>query len=196
MKRESSVERKTKETDIKINLKLDLIKDSNVDSGIPFLDHMLKSMSRHGRFYLDLKCLGDTIIDDHHSAEDIGITLGTAFKKALGVKSGINRFGDINIPMDETLTLIAIDLSGRSFFKYEGISLNGYVGKYSEELTIEFLKSFAGNLGCNLHVKVFHGENKHHIHESIFKGLGIALYKATMFDEMLDGKLLTEKGIY
>lgn len=195
MKRKSKITRTTNETDISIELELTSLKKSDINSGVPFLDHMLSSMSRHGRFYIKLNCTGDIQIDNHHSVEDIGICLGLAFKKALGDKAGIVRFGDAIIPMDDALTMTVVDISGRSFFRYEGRDLKGYIDKYSEELTIEFLKSFALHAEINLHVNQFYGENRHHVHESIFKALGLAMFKAVSFDEFLDGGILSTKGM-
>lgn len=195
MKRHGMVNRKTKETDISIDLVLESIEQSKINSGVPFFDHMLASMSRHGRFCLDLTCKGDREIDDHHSVEDVGIALGQAFKQALGDKSGIKRFGDATIPMDDALTLVAIDLSGRPYYKYTGPGLNSTIGAYSEELTDEFLRAFSMNAGVNLHVSVFYGQNKHHVHETIFKALGLALAKAVAVDESLGGQIPSTKGI-
>jgi imidazoleglycerol-phosphate dehydratase len=194
MKRQGTITRKTKETDISAELLLESTEQSTIMSGVPFFDHMLSAMSRHGRFRLALTCKGDREIDDHHSVEDIGIALGQAFKSALGDKAGITRFGDATIPMDDALTLVAIDLSGRPFYKYTGPELNGSIGGFSEELTDEFLRAFAVNAGVNLHVTVFYGQNKHHVHETIFKALGIALAKAVAFDETLGGQIPSTKG--
>lgn len=194
MKRRGTVTRKTKETDISIDVILESIEQSKINSGVPFFDHMLASMSKHGRFLLDLSCKGDREIDDHHSVEDVGIALGQAFKQALGNKSGITRFGDATIPMDDALTMVAIDLSGRPFYKYTGPALNGSIGTFSEELTDEFLRAFAMNAGVNLHVSVFYGQNRHHVHETIYKALGIALAKAVAVDETLGGQIPSTKG--
>ncbi len=195
MDRKSQIKRKTQETDIVLKLKLDSIEKSIINSGEPFFDHMLNSMSKHGRFFLDLQCIGDNEIDDHHSIEDVGICLGKAFKKALGDIAGCKRFGDAIIPMDDALAMVAIDLSGRPHFRYSGQELQGYIGRFSEELTIECLKSFAFNAGINLHVTLFHGENRHHIHESIFKAFGIALYKACSIDPFLKNEVQSTKGV-
>ena len=194
MKRKSEEKRKTRETDIAIELELSSLENSVIDSGVPFFDHMLSSLSRHGRFFLKLSCSGDHHIDDHHSVEDIGISLGSAFRKILGDKKGIRRFGDATVPMDDALTLAAVDLSGRAYFRYDGMELKGTIKKYSEELTIEFLRSFASSAGINLHVKVINGENRHHIHESIFKALGIALFKAYSIDGSLENSIPSTKG--
>lgn len=195
MIRKSSYHRKTKETDITLSLELASASDVKVNSGVPFLDHMLASFARHGRFGLELSCKGDTQIDDHHSVEDIGICLGTALAEALGDKAGIVRFGDAVVPMDDALILAAVDLSGRGYFAYKGPELRGNIGRYSEELTSEFLRSFALNAGMNLHIQVLNGDNRHHIHEAIFKSLGLAVYKAVLTDSLLGGNVLSTKGI-
>ncbi|MFC1669985.1 imidazoleglycerol-phosphate dehydratase HisB [Spirochaetota bacterium] len=195
MKRKSKNERTTNETDIKIELELASLEKSVIDSGVPFFDHMLNSMSKHGRFYLNLECNGDVQVDDHHTVEDIGIAFGKAFKKALGNKEGIKRFGDATIPMDDALAMVAVDLSGRAHYKYSGPELKGYIKKYSEELTTEFLRAFAIKGEINLHVVLMHGDNSHHIHESIFKALGVALYKAVSIDPFLNGEVLSTKGM-
>ncbi len=194
MERKGSSKRKTSETDITVELILESRKPSEISSGVPFFDHMLGSMSKHGRFFLKLLCKGDNDVDDHHSVEDIGITMGQALKEALGDKSGITRFGDVTIPMDDALTLVAIDLSGRPFYKYSGPELSGYIGDFSEELTDEFLRALATHAGINLHVTVFYGQNKHHVHETIYKALGIAVYKAASMDDFLKGDVLSTKG--
>ncbi|MBP7735918.1 MAG: imidazoleglycerol-phosphate dehydratase HisB [Spirochaetes bacterium] len=194
MERKGSVKRKTKETDIALELILDSVEKSEIASGVPFFDHMLESMSKHGRFRLTLSCKGDNDIDDHHSVEDIGICLGQALKQALGDKAGIVRFGDVTIPMDDALTLVAVDLSGRPFYKYTGPLLNGSIATYSEELTDEFLRALAMNAGINLHVMVYYGQNKHHVHETIFKALGISLYRAASRDLGLKGEVPSTKG--
>ncbi len=194
MKRQADFTRKTKETDISVDIELFSKRESKIESGVPFFDHMLSSLSRHGRFSLRLKCSGDTHVDDHHTVEDVGICLGGAFNKVLGKKEGIRRFGDATIPMDDALALAAVDISGRPCFRYQGAELSGTIKKYSEELTLEFLKSFSTHAGINLHVRLLHGENRHHIHESIFKALGIALSKACEIDPFLEGEPLTTKG--
>ncbi len=195
MERKSEIKRKTSETDIILKLVLDSFKKSKINSGESFFDHMLNSMSKHGRFFLDLQCKGDYEIDDHHSIEDVGICLGKALKKALGDIAGCRRFGDATIPMDDALAMVAIDLSGRPHFRYSGPELQGYIGRFSEELTLECIKSFAFNAEINLHVTLFHGENRHHIHESIFKALGVALYKAYSRDPFLQDEVQSTKGV-
>jgi imidazoleglycerol-phosphate dehydratase len=194
MNRKSEIKRKTSETDISIKLVLESMEKYEIKSGVPFFDHMLGSMSKHGRFALELQCKGDFEIDAHHSVEDIGICMGKAFKKAFGDLTGVSRFGDASVPMDDSLARVVVDLSGRSFFKYTGQELKGYIGDYDAELTIEFLRAFASNAGINLHVSVLYGENSHHIHEAVFKALGIALYKAAAIDEFLKDNIQSTKG--
>ena len=194
MERISVIERKTTETDIRVELNLDKAGISNIDTGIPFFDHMLNSMMRHGRFAASVKCKGDIEIDDHHTIEDIGICMGKAFKEAMGDKAGIKRFASVVIPMDDALTLVSVDLSGRAFFKYTGTELKGYIKEYSEELTLEFLRSFSDNAQINLHIEQKYGDNRHHIHESIFKALGLALYQGCMIDASLGGNIPSTKG--
>lgn len=194
MSRYSLIKRKTLETDINLELDLDRPADSEISSGVDFFNHMLKSMAKHGRFYLNLSCAGDTHVDDHHTVEDIGICLGMAFREALGKKEGIRRFGSSMIPMDDALAVTVVDISGRSFFKYTGQNLSGYIKNFSEELTVEFLRSFSDNAGINLHVEVRYGDNRHHIHEAIFKSLGIALFNAVSIDETIKGAIPSLKG--
>ena len=194
MERQATVHRKTKETDIALTLRLDCAEPSIIVSGVPFFDHMLNSMARHGRFQVNLSCRGDHAIDDHHSVEDIGICLGRALAQALGERAGIHRFGDATVPMDDALTQVAVDISGRAFFSYRGGALSGQINRYSEELTLEFLRAFADNAGVNLHVVRLYGENRHHIHESVFKALGVALRRAVLADPSLGGAVASTKG--
>lgn len=194
MERKSNITRRTSETDIKISLQIDGQVPSRIFSGVPFFDHMLSAMVRHGRFALDLQCTGDTEVDDHHTVEDIGICLGKAIHKSLGEKSGIMRFGDAMVPMDDALAQVAVDLSGRAYFHYSGPQLAGRIGAYSEELTLEFLRALSAHAELNLHVIVHHGENRHHIHEAVFKALGIALRKAWSEDAKLQGEIPSTKG--
>jgi imidazoleglycerol-phosphate dehydratase len=195
MIRKAAYSRKTKETDIEIAVELAVAGGAiKIDSGVPFFDHMLSSFARHGRFAIDLRCKGDTQVDDHHTVEDVGICLGFAIREALGEKKGITRFGDAVIPMDDALAMAAVDLSGRAYFSYSGTELRGYIARYSEELTMEFLNALASNAGMNLHVHVMSGQNRHHIHEAIFKALGLALYKAVAIDPLLGEDILSTKG--
>ncbi|MDR3237514.1 MAG: imidazoleglycerol-phosphate dehydratase HisB [Spirochaetia bacterium] len=193
--RKSECSRKTNETDVAVSVELASCGSVNIASGVPFLDHMLSSFARHGRFGLSVVCKGDTHIDDHHSVEDIGICLGSAVSSALGDKKGICRFGEAVIPMDDALALASVDLSGRGHFAYKGTELRGYIGRYSEELTVEFLRAFCVNGGMNLHLQILDGSNRHHIHEAAFKAVGIALYKAVLIDPLLGGGILSTKGV-
>ncbi|HPI15063.1 MAG TPA: imidazoleglycerol-phosphate dehydratase HisB [Spirochaetota bacterium] len=192
--RKAEIKRKTSETDISIRLVLDSIEKSSISTGVPFFDHMLDAMARHGHFFLDMACGGDYELDDHHTIEDTGICLGRAFKKALGDKAGIARFGHSAVPMDDALAMSVVDLSGRSYFLYTGPELSGYINRYSEELTLEFLRSFASNAEMNLHVMLFYGKNRHHIHEAIFKSLAVALGNACAILPGLGGIVPSTKG--
>lgn len=194
MSRYSLIERKTNETEIRLELDLDRVQNSVISSGVDFFDHMLNSMSRHGRFFMNLKCKGDTQVDDHHTVEDVGICLGMAFRQALGKKEGIRRFGHAMVPMDDSLAMAVVDLSGRSYFRYTGMQLGGRIKNYDEELTVEFLRSFSDNAGMNLHVELRYGDNRHHIHEAIFKSLGVALYAAFSIDNSIGGAVPSVKG--
>ncbi len=194
MIRKAEIKRKTSETDITLKLMLENTEKLEINSGVPFFDHMLSAMSKHGRFSLELQCKGDLAVDDHHSIEDIGICLGKAFKKALGDLSGVIRFGDATVPMDDSLAKVAVDLSGRPYFKYTGQELKGFIGNYDAELTKEFLRSFASNAEINLHISVLYGDNGHHIHEAIFKALGLSLYRASSIDTLLKDNIQSTKG--
>ena len=191
--RNSKVLRKTKETDIKLKIEIDGIGTSNINTGIPFLDHMLDLFSIHGFFNLDIKAKGDIDIDFHHTTEDIGIVLGSAIKNALGNKEKIKRYGYFTLPMDETLCSVSIDISNRPYLIFnvpevkENNTFNIFLAK-------EFFIAFANNLGMNLHINVKYGENEHHIIESIFKAFARALDMATSFDERIIG-VCSSKGI-
>jgi imidazoleglycerol-phosphate dehydratase len=194
MLRKAEIKRKTKETDISLKLILESTEKLEISSGVPFFDHMLSAMSKHGRFALEVQCKGDLEVDSHHSVEDIGICLGKAFKKALGDMTGVTRFGDASVPMDDSLAKAVVDISGRPYFKYTGQDLKGSIGNYDAELTVEFLKSLAFNADINLHVSVLYGENGHHIHEAIFKAIGLALYRASAIDALLKDNIQSTKG--
>jgi imidazoleglycerol-phosphate dehydratase len=174
------IERKTNETYIKLKINLDGEGKYTFDTEIPFFEHMLSHISKHSGIDMDLFLRGDLEIDCHHSVEDTGIVFGKLLYEALGDKKGIFRYGHFTLPMDEVLTTVAIDLGGRYHFKYTGPDLSkmGKFGIYDSELTLEFLEKFAMNAKMNLHVLVHYGKNRHHIHESIFKGLGKALKMA------------------
>lgn len=178
--RYAKIERKTKETDILLEITLDSSEESSIQSGVPFLDHMIGALAKHGNMKVNLLCRGDTHIDDHHSVEDIGICMGRAFRDALGDKKGICRFGSAAIPLDEALTETVIDISGRPYFVYTGSPLEGRIGGYDAQLTTEFLYSFVANAAINCHVLQKYGVNLHHIHETIFKSLAVALRQAVL----------------
>ena len=193
--RVAEIIRKTKETDIKLKIDLDGKGNSNIDSGCGFLDHMLTLFAKHGRFDLDVFCKGDTEVDYHHTVEDIGICLGQAFKKALGDKKGINRYGDTALPMDESLILSAVDVSGRSFLAYNLNPKAKRVGNFDVELVDEFYQAFASNLGANLHVKQLAGKNAHHIIEAVFKAVSRSLRKAVKIDSDAINEIPSTKGV-
>ena len=192
--REYELSRKTNETNIQLWLSLDG-GACEVDSGCGFLDHMLTLFARHGRFGLRLRCMGDVEVDYHHTTEDIGICLGTAFAKALGDKAGIVRYGDITLPMDEALILCAVDLSGRACLVYDVQPPTEKVGDFDTELVKEFLLAFVRTSGVTLHVRELSGENSHHILEGVFKALGRALAKAAAVDPALGGEIPSTKGV-
>lgn len=191
----TSEARKTSETDIKLSLNLRGKGKYNFDTEIPFFDHMLSHIAKHGQIDMDIWLRGDIGIDCHHSVEDTAILLGSTLHKQLGNKAGINRYGHFTIPMDEVLTTVAVDLGGRFYFKYTGPKLEGKFGIYDAELSLEFLQKFALNAKMNLHVVVHYGENRHHIHESIFKGLGRALRQAIAYDDNAIGVIPSTKGV-
>ena len=192
--RKSSVSRKTGETDITLSLNLDGTGVSNVDTGIGFLDHMLKSFSKHGFFDMNLVVKGDLEVDSHHTIEDTGIVLGKAIKEAVGDKSGIKRYGSFIMPMDETLILCAIDLSGRPYLSYDLDLTVPKVGSFDTEMTKEFFYAVSYAAEMNLHIKQISGSNNHHIIEATFKAFANALDLAVSYDPRLDGGLLSTKG--
>ncbi|MCL2078586.1 MAG: imidazoleglycerol-phosphate dehydratase HisB [Oscillospiraceae bacterium] len=193
--RNSDVLRKTKETDIKLALSLDGSGKSNVSTGIGFLDHMLELFAAHGRFDLDIDCTGDMYVDGHHSVEDIGICLGTAFSQALGDAGGICRFSDVTVPMDEALVLCAVDVCGRGHLGFD-VALPEYVvGDLESELFEEFLLAFVRKAGVNVHIRLLCGKNAHHILEACFKALARALRAAVKIDSELGGEIPSTKGV-
>lgn len=193
--RSATINRKTAETDIKLTLNLDGRGDSNINSGCGFLDHMLILFAKHGRFDLDLECVGDTDVDDHHTVEDIGISLGLAFKEALGDKKGVERYGNMILPMDETLILSAVDFSGRSYLNY-GLDIpTEKVGTFDTELVEEFFLGFVRNAECNLHIKQLDGTNSHHIIEGAFKSVARSMKNAVKIDEKFADEILSTKGV-
>jgi len=192
--RKYELNRKTKETDIKLALCLEG-GDSTIDTGCGFLDHMLTLFANHGRFGLKISCVGDTHVDYHHSTEDIGICLGTAFANALGDKAGIKRYGDIILPMDEALILCSVDISGRAYLSYEVFPPTEKVGDFDTELVKEFLLGFVRTANITLHLRELAGENSHHILEGVFKALGRALSDACAIDSELNGTVPSTKGV-
>ena len=188
------VERETKETKIFVELNLDGEGVTEIETGIGFFNHMLNLFAAHGHFNLRVKCEGDIHVDGHHSVEDIGISLGQALKIALGDKIGITRYGTFFLPMDETLALVSLDISGRPFLVFDGGEFAPMIGNYDTELTEEFLRAFAFNSGLTLHAKILYGKNSHHKVEAIFKALGHSLKIAATIDEKIKGVPST-KGI-
>ncbi len=178
----AEIKRKTQETDILLKLNLDGTGKVSLQTGIPFLEHMLTLFTVHGLFDLEIKAKGDLEIDAHHTTEDIGICLGYALKEALGNKKGIYRYGQAAVPMDEALAEVFLDLSGRPFFYCQGEKWQGQVGSFDLELIPEFLRAMANAAEMNLHVHLLYGENKHHCAEAIFKALGQALRQAVSID--------------
>jgi imidazoleglycerol-phosphate dehydratase len=194
-KRMTEVHRKTKETEILVSLALDGGGKGKVETGIPFLDHMLDLFARHGLFDLEIFCRGDLHIDDHHSVEDVAICLGQAFQQALGDKAGIARYGMSVVPMDEALCRAVVDLSGRFFLVYEVTTKRQKIGNFSVELAEHFWRSFAEKLQCNLHIDLLRGRNTHHILEASFKATARALKQAVEQDARIQGVLSTKGSL-
>lgn len=185
--------RKTKETDIYLSFDLDGRGDAKVDTGIGFFDHMLDGFARHGLFDLNVKVTGDLVVDCHHTIEDIGIVLGNAIKKAVGDKKGIKRFGSCMLPMDETLVLCAVDLSGRPYLSFDAEFTTDRVGYMDTEMVKEFFYAISYSAGMNLHLKVITGGNNHHMIEAMFKAFAKALDEATIIDPRITD-ILSTKG--
>jgi imidazoleglycerol-phosphate dehydratase len=189
------VSRKTKETSIRVHLALDGSGTGRIDTGIPFLDHMLDLFARHGLFDLEVECKGDLQIDDHHSVEDVAICLGKAFHQALGDKAGIARYGTGMVPMDEALCRSVVDLSGRFYLVYDVDTKRQKIGNFSVELAEHFWRSFAESLKCNLHIDLLRGRNTHHILEATFKSTARALKQAVERDPRIAGVLSTKGAL-
>ncbi len=187
MARTAKVDRKTRETDIGVELDLDGNGASEIQTGIPFLNHMLESFARHGLFDLKISAKGDIEVDYHHTVEDVGLALGQAFREALGDKHGIRRFGECSVPLDEALARVVVDLSGRPYFVYNVKIRPGRVGDFDTDLPHEFFQAFVNQLGMNLHIHVPQGENPHHIIEACFKALARAMEGATRIDPRIQG---------
>ena len=193
--RTAQIIRKTAETDISLSLCLDGSGSSNISTGCGCLDHMLTLFARHGRFNLDITCKGDTWVDDHHTVEDVGITLGQAIAQALGDKRGICRYGDVTLPMDEALILAAVDLSGRGYLGYALQIPTQKVGSFDTELVEEFFLGFIRNAQCTLHIRQLAGSNSHHIIEGAFKAAGRCLRSAVAIDPSCKDEIPSTKGV-
>ena len=193
--RNSTINRKTGETDIKLNLTLDVCEKGVIKTGCGFLDHMLELFSKHGRFTLSVLCQGDTHVDYHHTVEDIGIALGQAFSEALGDCKGITRYGDIILPMDESLIMCAVDFGGRSYLGYDVEIRTGKCGTFDTELCEEFMQAFVRYAKINLHIRKITGTNAHHIIEGCFKAVGRVLKAAVAIDAANADKIPSTKGV-
>ncbi len=193
--RNSLIERKTNETDIKLRLDIDGMGKNKIDTGCGFLDHMLCLFSRHSGFDLEVKCVGDTNVDYHHTVEDIGIVLGKALAEALGEMRGIKRYGSFILPMDESLILTAVDISGRSYLGYKLNIPTQRVGDFDTELTREFFEAFVRNSNITLHINQLEGYNSHHIIEGAFKSVARSLKEAVAIDERFKNEIPSTKGV-
>ncbi len=194
MDRRAVIQRKTTETDIRMTLDLDGTGEHRIETGIPFLDHMLAQVARHGRFNLSLQATGDLSVDLHHTVEDVGIVLGEAVSQALADRAGIVRYGAARVPMDEALASAVIDLSGRPFLVFQAPQLKGRIGDFEADLIREFFQGLTNHLRANVHVHVEYGQNLHHMAEAVFKAVGRALDLATRPDPRLQGIVLSTKG--
>jgi imidazoleglycerol-phosphate dehydratase len=192
--RSATIKRKTKETDIEVTVNLDGTGVANVATGIGFFDHMLDLLARHSRIDISVNAVGDLHIDHHHTTEDVGIALGQAVKQALGEMKGISRYADVHVPMDEALTRVAIDISGRPFLVFRAEFVRDKVGTFDTELVQEWFQAFAMNSGITLHAETLYGSNDHHIAESCFKGLARALRTAVAIDPRARDEVPSTKG--
>lgn len=192
--RQAEIVRTTKETSVRLSVDLDGTGTASISTGVGFLDHMLDLLARHARFDLQLEAVGDLQVDDHHTTEDVGIVLGQAVKKALGDMRGITRYADVLLPMDETLTRVAIDISGRPFLVFRTEFAVPKIGTFDTELVREFFQAFASNAGVTLHVETLYGLNAHHVAESCFKGLARVLRAAVAVDPAAAGEIPSTKG--
>lgn len=192
--RKASVERKTRETKVQVELNLDGDGKADISTGIGFFDHMLELFCRHGLMDFTIEAEGDISVDYHHTVEDIGIVLGQALGEALGDKAGIKRYSTVFVPMDESLAMVAVDISGRPYLHFDVTYTGEKVGDFDLELIKEFFRAFVSNSGLTLHIRLIHGENNHHIAESVFKAMGMALDGATLQGERIKGVMST-KGV-
>ncbi len=195
MERQFQGERKTKETEINIELGLDGTGSYDISTGVGFFDHMLEQVAKHGFMDMKLKATGDLQVDDHHTVEDVGIVLGLAIKEALGDKAGIKRYATQFTPMDEALSMVSMDISGRPFLHFEVSFTGERVGSFEVQLVEEFFRAVAFNSGITLHIRSLYGKNNHHIIESIFKSFGRALDEATALDPRVKGVLSTKGAL-
>jgi imidazoleglycerol-phosphate dehydratase len=192
--RTASIKRKTKETEVEVEINLDGTGAADISTGIGFFDHMLDLLARHSRIDMTVRAKGDLHIDHHHTTEDVGIALGAAVKQALGDMKGITRYAGLHMPMDEALTRVAIDISGRPFLVFKAEFARDKVGSFDTELVREWFQAFAMNAGITLHVETLYGTNDHHISESCFKGLARALRAAVAIDPRAAGEIPSTKG--
>jgi imidazoleglycerol-phosphate dehydratase len=190
--RAAELERKTRETQVKVALKVDGTGHGEIATGVPFLDHMLESFARHGFFDLKVEAHGDLHIDEHHTVEDVGIVLGRAFRQALGDRSGIRRFGEATVPLDEALCTAVVDISGRSYLSYEVPVAQERVGNFPTELVQDFMKAFSDEAGLNLHLHLCAGRNPHHVIETVFKSFARAMDQASSLEPRVSGVLSTK----
>ena len=193
--RKAVVKRATKETNVEVAVDLDGTGTSSISTGIGFLDHMLDLLARHSRIDLSVKAKGDLHVDHHHTTEDVGIALGQALKQALGDMKGITRYADVHLPMDETLTRVAIDISGRPFLVFKVEFVRAKIGTFDTALVQEWFQAFAVNAAVTLHVTTLYGSNDHHVAESCFKGLARALRAAVAIDARAAGEVPSTKGV-
>ncbi len=194
MDRRAVIQRKTTETDIRMTLDLDGTGEHRIETGIPFLDHMVAQVARHGRFDLSLVATGDLSVDLHHTVEDVGIVLGEAVSQALADRAGIVRYGAARVPMDEALASAVIDLSGRPFLVFQAPQLKGRIGEFEADLVRELFQGLTNHLRANVHIHVEYGQNLHHMAEAVFKAAGRALDQATAIDPRLHGVVPSSKG--
>jgi imidazoleglycerol-phosphate dehydratase len=192
--RKGAVTRKTRETSVEVAIDLDGLGASDISTGVGFFDHMLDQLARHSLFDLTIRAKGDRHIDDHHTVEDVGIALGQALAKALGDKRGLTRYADCLLPMDETLTRVALDVSGRPFLVFLTEFPTERIGAFDTQLVREFFQAFAGNAGLTLHIETLYGANSHHIAESSFKGVARALKAAVAIDPRQADEVPSTKG--
>ena len=192
--RKASVERNTLETQIRVAINLDGTGKAAFDTGVPFLDHMMDQIARHGLIDLDIKAVGDNEIDDHHTVEDIGITLGQAFAKAIGDKKGLFRYGHAYVPLDEALSRVVIDFSGRPGLEFNVEFTRAMIGRFDVDLFYEFFQGFVNHAGVTLHIDNLRGRNAHHQIETVFKAFGRALRMAVALDPRMAGQMPSTKG--